>query len=361
MRTLHKDLKELGMPLTSANTYTRGILGLGKEIIDEAFRKHNVALCFKRNQMKPFNQRDILIKCPFLRNLPIEAMDKVYEVNENVLVPLYAEEGEVDDDVFEEHLGHILGPPARGSSLAEDRIPIIYGEWCQKNSTTSILRFKKTTNNTDTSSGDKTVWHEDGFNSDDEEDLSEDINADDIEENVSNDEENDDDDRNKKRSHDEPETNTPRLPPIEKKSVSYSQQLQNLPVCDSTIVQRQLDSRKTKAPKKAKKMLSDYAVDRRRAIIVTNPNFLQRLRENEALKAAESLNKKNKRAKSSEINGIKINSMLKPKLIKELKKLNLSSEGNVAELKLRLTNYIDSEKNDNTHDDDKNDNEMNNI
>jgi len=108
-------------------------------------------------------------------------------------------------------------------------------------------------------------------------------------------------------------------------------------------------------------MLSDYAVDRRRAVIVTNPNFLQRLRENEALKAAESLTKKNKRAKSSEINGIKINSMLKPKLIEELKKLNLSSEGNVAELKLRLTNYIDSEKNDNTHDDDKNDNEMNNI
>jgi hypothetical protein len=53
--------------------------------------------------------------------------------------------------------------------------------------------------------------------------------------------------------------------------------------------------------------------------------------------------------------------MLKPKLIEELKKLNLSSEGNVAELKLRLTNYIDSEKNDNTHNDDKNDNEMNDI
>jgi hypothetical protein len=50
--------------------------------------------------------------------------------------------------------------------------------------------------------------------------------------------------------------------------------------------------------------------------------------------------------------------MLKPKLIEELKKLNLSSEGNVAELKLRLTNYIDSEKNDNN---DKNDNEMNDI
>jgi hypothetical protein len=93
--------------------------------------------------MKPFNQRDILIKCPFLRNLPIEAMDKVYEVIENVLVPLYAEEGEVDDDIFEEHLGHILGPPARGSSLAEDRIPVVYGDWCKKNKNTSILRFKK--------------------------------------------------------------------------------------------------------------------------------------------------------------------------------------------------------------------------
>ena len=45
----------------------------------------------------------------------------------------------------------------------------------------------------------------------DEEDLSGDINADDIEENVSNDEENDDDDRNKKRSHDEPETNTTKI------------------------------------------------------------------------------------------------------------------------------------------------------
>jgi hypothetical protein len=85
-------------------------------------------------------------------------------------------------------------------------------------------------------------------------------------------------------------------------------------------------------------------------LFLRNPNFLQRLRENEALKAAESLTKKNKRAKSSEINGIKINSMLKPKLIKELKKLNLSSEGNVAELKLRLTNYIDSEKNDKSDD-----------
>ena len=191
--------------------------------------------------------------------------------------------------------------------------------------------------------------------------IQEGINADDVEEDVSGDEENDDDDRNKKRSHDEPETDTPRLPPIESKFVSYSQQLKNLPVCDSTIVQRELDSRKSKVSKKAKKKLSEYAVDRRRAVICTNENFLQRLRENEALKAAESLTKKNKRAKSSEINGIKINSMLKPKLIEELKKLNLSSEGNVAELKLRLTSYIDSEKNDNTHNDDKNDNEMNDI
>jgi hypothetical protein len=221
--------------------------------------------------------------------------------------------------------------------------------------------LKNSKYHTDTNSGDQIVWHEDGFSSGDEEDLSEDsssINADNIEENVSNDEENDNDDRNKKRSHDEPETNTPRLPPIENKSVSYSQQLKNLPVCDSTTVQRQLDSRKSKVTKKAKAKLSEYVVDRRRAVIVTNPNFLQRLRANEALKAAESLTKTNKRAKSSEINGIKINSMLKPKLIEELKKLNLSSDGNVAELKLRLTNYIDSEKNDNN---DKNDNEMNDI
>jgi len=48
--------------------------------------------------------------------------------------------------------------------------------------------------------------------------------------------------------------------------------------------------------------------------------------------------------KSSEISGIKINNMLKPKLIEELKKLNFPSEGSVAELKLRLNSHIDREK-----------------
>lgn len=125
MKLLYDILKLHKMEMKSIRTYVRSFK-LIPGFITRDFSVSNNAIGWFKIGIFPFDQRKILSRCKRTGNLNVGQVMEIFEKIEDVLLPIAALNDYLDDNSIEEHLGHLIGKPSRGSTLTQEESSAVH-------------------------------------------------------------------------------------------------------------------------------------------------------------------------------------------------------------------------------------------